>query len=110
MIEAVKGSGNTCLALCKCDTCAAEVVFNAMHDNQRGGIRSAKARTLTLREPGMVNRSLVDRGWVVGRTLRCPACEAKRKAAAASLQSKVSDLQKSIGIIKAAVGPKAARA
>ena len=78
MIEAIKGPQNVCLALCRCDECGAETSFNALHVAGLGG--SAKNRKLILREPGMVNRALVDRGWsVTRRTLSCPQCKQAKK-------------------------------
>lgn len=88
MIEAVKGVGNTCLALCKCDDCAAETSFNALHDNERGSFHKASERKMTIREPGMVNKRLQDKGWAVDKNrIRCPACEAKRKTQKAQDQA-----------------------
>ena len=81
MIEAVKGFGNTCLAKCRCDECAAEASFKALHDDASGRFKTAASRALKLAQPGMVNKRLGDMGWIVtnGR-LRCRKCEAKRKA------------------------------
>ena len=82
MIGAIKGLRNTCLALCTCDDCAAEVSFAALHGLDSGGMGRASARTLILREPGKVNRHLAEIGWIISaKKHRCPSCEAKRKAA-----------------------------
>jgi hypothetical protein len=78
MIEAIKGPQNVCLALCRCDSCGAETSFNALHVAGKGG--SAKLRKLALREPGMVNKSLIDRGWSVSpRGVTCPQCKQAKK-------------------------------
>jgi len=88
VIEAIKGVGNTCLALCKCDDCAAETSFSALHDNDGGRFHKASERKLAIREPGMVNKRLQDMGWVVEKNrIRCPSCEAKRKAKKAQDQA-----------------------
>lgn len=80
MIEAIKGPANTCMALCKCDRCSSEVALNALHNDKSGRMHNAKARKLTLKEPGMVNKILVDRGWNVGpRGILCPACVSKKR-------------------------------
>lgn len=78
MIRASKGPNNTCIAVCRCDICATETSFSAIH-NDIGGT-SFSARALTLKSPGHVTKRLLAMGWtIISKKLRCPDCEAARK-------------------------------
>ena len=75
MIRAAKGPANTCIAVCRCDVCAHETSFGAIHDDGNGN-----RGKLELKMPGQVNKRLLDMGWsLLSKKLRCPDCEAVRK-------------------------------
>lgn len=74
-IEAVRSDRGVPRACCTCDTCGREEVTPASHERQRGFPDTVNR--------GQVVRKLTQRGWsLIKNALRCPNCEAKRKAAA----------------------------
>ena len=67
-------------ALCTCDECAAEDVVNAPHGKTAKFNKSGKP-VLDFINEGQITKKLQSQGWaVVKNRLRCPKCEAKRKA------------------------------
>lgn len=82
MIEAMIGKAREKLALCKCDSCAAETVFPAIHGT--GYSTGTKLRNIhpVLASPRAVHERLAGMGWVIVKgKLRCPHCEGKRRGA-----------------------------
>jgi Zn finger protein HypA/HybF involved in hydrogenase expression len=78
LIEPIKGLRGQEQALCKCDECAAQVVYAAPHGkgNGRNGQRNL---VLTLARPSVVVEKLRKIGWTeIKGKLRCPKCDAKR--------------------------------
>jgi hypothetical protein len=76
MIEALKGSGVPCFRV-TCDSCGVNDVVAADPAN-----RHRKSGAIS---PAPAMRKVVQRGWVeVKGRLRCPTCEAKRRAGVAA--------------------------
>jgi hypothetical protein len=66
-------------ALCKCDDCAAQVAVTAAHGTRPPGPHRNVCPPLV--SVGQVLTKIQRQGWVsVKGKLRCPACEAKRRA------------------------------
>ena len=76
MIEAVRSDKGQSRAKVICDECSRDDVVPCNHERGRGSTAPAV-------NEGQVLRKIEQRGWaLVKGTLRCPACEARRKAAA----------------------------
>ena len=79
MIEPTRNGGRE-MALCTCDDCSATVLFPAMHGTGQGG-RGKNTVLPPLVNEGKVIQQAQAAGWsMIGKKLRCPACEAARKA------------------------------
>lgn len=79
MMEAIKGLRGQEQALCKCDDCAAQVVYAAPHGKGSGKC-GQRNLVMTLAKPAIVVEKLRKIGWTeIKGKLRCPKCDAKRK-------------------------------
>ena len=82
MIQPFKGPRGQEMALCKCDTCAAEVSVPAAHGESIRGVKHNRIGVRpALRSESQVLVKVNPLGWtMVKGALRCPKCEAGRKA------------------------------
>lgn len=82
MMQALKGPRGQEMALCKCDTCAAEISVPAAHGESIRGVKHNRIGVRpSLRSESQVLVKVNPLGWtMVKGALRCPKCEAGRKA------------------------------
>lgn len=82
MIEAIRSDKGQPRARVQCDDCGRDDVVPCNHERARGG---EEIRV----NQGQVVKKVSSAGWaLVKGTLRCPSCEAKRKAASATVRPK----------------------
>lgn len=82
MMQPFKGPRGQNMALCKCDTCAAETSVAADHGERLRGIKSQSTSLVRhIQNEAQVVKKITPLGWaMVKGVLRCPKCEAGRKA------------------------------
>ena len=96
----VKGLRGQEQALCTCADCCAEAVVSAAHGDHNRFTAGRGRRTnpvLVLRNEGQVITKLQSDGWsYVKRVLRCPKCEAERKAKEPEMAQTIEQTPKAI--------------
>jgi hypothetical protein len=82
MMQPFKGPRGQNMALCKCDTCAAETSVPADHGERLRGMKSHSTGFVReIQNEAQVVKKITPLGWaMVKGVLRCPKCEAGRKA------------------------------